>query len=145
VYTRLRIPLGILGILASLVLAGCGSPPPSRPAVDVPEPSELTTTSAAPTTTVTTTAATTTTTTTTTTAAAVQAKPPTVTATKKPAPPPPKKPTPAKNCDPSYPTVCIAPAPPDLDCGDIPYRHFKVLPPDPHGFDADHDGEGCES
>ena len=47
-------------------------------------------------------------------------------------------------CDPSYPTVCIPPPPPDLDCRDIPYRHFKVVPPDPHGFDGNHDGVGCE-
>jgi hypothetical protein len=32
-----------------------------------------------------------------------------------------------------------------LDCGDIPYRNFKVLPPDPHRFDRDHDGIGCET
>ena len=49
-----------------------------------------------------------------------------------------------RRCDPSYPTVCIPPPPPDLDCKDIPYRRFRVLPPDPHGFDADHDGIGCE-
>jgi micrococcal nuclease len=49
------------------------------------------------------------------------------------------------NCSPSYPTVCIKPPPPDLDCGDIPYRRFKVLPPDPHNFDGDGDGVGCES
>ena len=54
-------------------------------------------------------------------------------------------PPPAKNCDPSYPTVCIPPPPPDLDCADIPYKDFKVLPPDPHHFDGDHDGIGCES
>lgn len=48
------------------------------------------------------------------------------------------------NCDPSYPDVCIPSPPPDLDCGDIPYRHFRVLPPDPHNFDGNHDGEGCE-
>ncbi len=47
-------------------------------------------------------------------------------------------------CDPSYPTVCLPPPPPDLDCGDIPYRRFKVLPPDPHRFDRDGDGIGCE-
>jgi micrococcal nuclease len=52
---------------------------------------------------------------------------------------------PAKNCDPSYPTVCIPPPPPDLDCKDIPYKKFKVLPPDPHKFDSDKDGIGCES
>ena len=48
-------------------------------------------------------------------------------------------------CDPSYPTVCIDPYPPDLNCGDIPDRRFQVNPPDPHGFDGDHDGIGCES
>jgi micrococcal nuclease len=48
-------------------------------------------------------------------------------------------------CDLSYPGVCIPPAPPDLDCGDIQYRRFQVLPPDPHGFDRDGDGVGCES
>jgi micrococcal nuclease len=51
----------------------------------------------------------------------------------------------AGNCDPSYPGVCIPPPPPDLDCGDIPYRRFTVLPPDPHRFDGDQDGIGCES
>ena len=53
-------------------------------------------------------------------------------------------------CDPSYPTgengqkICISPGPPDLDCKDIPYRRFKVLSPDPHRFDGDKDGIGCE-
>ncbi|MDP2671752.1 MAG: thermonuclease family protein [bacterium] len=55
-------------------------------------------------------------------------------------------PTTSGNCDPSYPDVCIPKYPPDLDCGDITYRKFKVLPPDPHGFDGkDNDGVGCES
>jgi len=49
------------------------------------------------------------------------------------------------DCDPSYPTVCIPPAPPDLDCGDIPDRDFVVLPPDPHRFDGNNDGIGCSS
>ncbi len=62
----------------------------------------------------------------------------------KPTPKPTKKPSRA-GCDPSYPTVCIPPAPPDLDCGDIDYRRFEVRPPDPHRFDGDHDGIGCES
>jgi len=48
-------------------------------------------------------------------------------------------------CDPSYPTVCIPPSPPDLDCSDIRYRNFEVLQPDPHRFDRDKDGIGCES
>ena len=48
------------------------------------------------------------------------------------------------SCDPSYPGVCIAPAPPDLDCGDVDFEGFQVLPPDPHSFDRDGDGVGCE-
>lgn len=47
-------------------------------------------------------------------------------------------------CDPSYPTVCIPPPPPDLDCKDVSYKRFKVLPPDPHNFDGNNDGVGCE-
>jgi endonuclease YncB( thermonuclease family) len=50
----------------------------------------------------------------------------------------------AGRCHPAYPTVCIPPPPPDLDCKDIPYRGFKVLPPDPHRLDRDGDGIGCE-
>jgi micrococcal nuclease len=49
------------------------------------------------------------------------------------------------NCDPSYRDVCIPSSPPDLDCGQITYRRFPVNPPDPHGFDGDFDGVGCES
>jgi hypothetical protein len=51
----------------------------------------------------------------------------------------------AANCDSSYPGVCIPPPPPDLDCKDVPYKRFQVLPPDPHSFDRDGDGIGCES
>ncbi len=47
-------------------------------------------------------------------------------------------------CDPAYPDVCIPPPPPDLDCADIPFRRFTVLPPDPHHFDGGGDGLGCE-
>lgn len=47
-------------------------------------------------------------------------------------------------CDPSYPTVCIPPPPPDLDCSEIGFRRFQVLPPDPHRFDSNGDGVGCE-
>jgi Excalibur calcium-binding domain len=57
--------------------------------------------------------------------------------------------TAAGNCAPGYPDVCIPPPPPDLNCGDIPYRNFRVVynvpDPDPHRFDGDHDGIGCES
>lgn len=73
--------------------------------------------------------------------------PPTV-----PPPPPPTstpatQPAPTGNCDPAYPDpgVCIPSPPPDLDCGEISYRRFTVLPPDPHRFDGDNDGIGCES
>ncbi len=52
---------------------------------------------------------------------------------------------PPGNCDPAYPDVCIPPPPPDLDCADISYRNFRVLPPDPHHFDGDGDGIGCET
>lgn len=67
-----------------------------------------------------------------------------------PAPRQPAAPAPAPapargNCDPSYPTVCIAPYPPDLDCGDISYTNFRVVGRDPHRFDGDKDGVGCES
>ena len=49
------------------------------------------------------------------------------------------------SCDASYLEVCIPSPPPDLDCGEIQYANFTVLPPDPHGFDDDKDGIGCES
>ena len=49
------------------------------------------------------------------------------------------------DCDPAYSGVCIPPPPPDLDCGDVPFRNFEVKPPDPHRFDGDADGLGCES
>jgi endonuclease YncB( thermonuclease family) len=58
-----------------------------------------------------------------------------------PAPPPPPPPA----CDPSYPTVCIPPPPPDLDCSQISPRNFAVVGSDPHGFDGDGDGVGCEN
>ena len=48
-------------------------------------------------------------------------------------------------CDAAYPEVCIPPPPPDLDWGEVAYRRFKVLARDPHRFDGDGDGIGCES
>lgn len=73
-----------------------------------------------------------------------------------PAPPPPPPPVgppppppPSGNCAPSYPSVCISPPPPDLNCADVTYRNFTVrwdvADPDPHHFDGDRDGIGCES
>ena len=46
--------------------------------------------------------------------------------------------------DSAYPTACISPPSPDLDCRGIPHRRFKALPPDPHRFDGDRDGIGSE-
>lgn len=51
---------------------------------------------------------------------------------------------PAPQCDASYPTVCIPPPPPDLDCAQTPFRRFRVIGSDPHRFDDDRDGVGCE-
>ena len=50
-----------------------------------------------------------------------------------------------ENCDESYPDVCIAPYPPDLNCGDVPYKNFRVVGNDSHKFDGDKDGIGCET
>lgn len=75
------------------------------------------------------------------TAAPATPSPAVVPPTAAPAPVPPA----GSFCDASYPGVCIPAAPPDLDCGDISPRRFSVLPPDPHGFDGDADGVGCES
>lgn len=49
-------------------------------------------------------------------------------------------------CDPAYPDDCIPPPPPDLDCADVA-REVRVdhRYGDPHGFDRDKDGWGCES
>jgi hypothetical protein len=62
-----------------------------------------------------------------------------------PPPPPTDTPPPGDGCANAYPDFCIPPPPPDLDCGDIDQKNFTVLPPDPHGFDGDNDGIGCES
>ena len=47
--------------------------------------------------------------------------------------------------DRAYPDICIALPPPDLDCKDISVRNFRVFSSDPHRFDRDGDGIGCES
>jgi hypothetical protein len=65
-----------------------------------------------------------------------------VTITPTPGPAPTRTETPY--CAAEYPYVCIPPPPPDLNCPDIPYRNFVVLPPDRHHFDTDNDGIGCE-
>ena len=58
----------------------------------------------------------------------------------------------SRACDPSYPDFCIEAPPPDLNCGDLPYVNgpaengegFSVTGDDPHNFDTDDDGVGCE-
>ena len=55
---------------------------------------------------------------------------------------------PAGNCHSSYPDFCIPPPPPDLNCTSpliAGRKNFTVRQPDPHRFDADRDGVGCES
>jgi beta-lactam-binding protein with PASTA domain len=66
------------------------------------------------------------------------------------APPPPTT-TPSRNCDPSYPDVCLDPGAVDYDCaggsGDGPKYvegPIRVLAPDPFDLDRDGDGWGCE-
>ena len=67
-------------------------------------------------------------------------------------PPPVPTEPPPPNCDPSYPDVCIPVGAADYDCaggtGNGPnyiQGPIRVLPPDPHSFDGDGDGVGCES
>jgi micrococcal nuclease len=50
-----------------------------------------------------------------------------------------------KNCNSSYPDFCIKPPPPDLDCADISQKNFTVRGSDPHRFDLDGNGKGCEN
>jgi len=67
--------------------------------------------------------------------------PATAVPTRAPAP----QPVAPQRCDPSYPDFCLPPGIGDLNCPDIPYRRFTVVGADPHGFDRDRDGIGCES
>lgn len=56
--------------------------------------------------------------------------------------------SPGGPCDPSYPTVCIPPisVAGDLNCPQLPYRDFPVLPADPHRLDGyPKNGIGCET
>jgi hypothetical protein len=57
----------------------------------------------------------------------------------------------AKNCNPSYPNICLQNGIGDYDCyggaGNGPNYikgPFRVLPPDPFDLDRDNDGIGCE-
>jgi outer membrane biosynthesis protein TonB len=152
VFRVIRRPVLALVAVATVVVAGCGAPPADRADqqadVETAVPDDSTDTFPAATTTPAPASSAV--------ASPIPAPPPAPRpkpipkpkpkpAPKPPAPKPAPKPAPRGNCDPSYPTVCIPPAPPDLDCGDVPYDHFQVVGADPHGFDNDHDGVGCES
>jgi endonuclease YncB( thermonuclease family) len=50
---------------------------------------------------------------------------------------------PSVDCNPSY-NICVPSPPPNLNCDDISDRNFEVVGNDPHGFDRDNDGIGCE-
>jgi endonuclease YncB( thermonuclease family) len=50
---------------------------------------------------------------------------------------------PGTGCDPNY-SPCVPDVSYDLDCGDIGFS-VTVIGSDPHGFDRDGDGYGCES
>lgn len=64
-----------------------------------------------------------------------------VAAAPKPAPAPRQQP--ASNCDPNY-SPCVPNVSYDLNCRDIGFR-VRVIGSDPHGFDRDGDGVGCEA
>lgn len=128
-----RVLMAVAGAVV-LALGGCGSPPATPPdpvEVDVSTTSPTTTLSTVPTTT---------------TVSLPPPPPPPAPIETEIAPPPQPEPAPepAGNCDPAYPSVCI-PSGPDLDCPEVSYKDFQVLEPDPHGFDRDNDGVGCES
>ena len=50
----------------------------------------------------------------------------------------------APQCDPNYSGACVPIVGYDLDCSDIGSSVY-VIGSDPHGFDANFDGYGCES
>lgn len=69
--------------------------------------------------------------------------------TSDPAPEPTDEGDGGEDCHPSYPDFCIEPPPPDLDCPDMEQKNFTVgwdvSDPDPHGFDGNKGGVGCEA
>lgn len=60
----------------------------------------------------------------------------------KPPSPPPEEPASAGNCEAGY-EPCVPLYPPDLDCADV-NGPIYVTGSDPHGFDGEGDGVGCE-
>lgn len=52
----------------------------------------------------------------------------------------------ANGCEPAYPDVCVPPAPPVLTCEQAGVSNVLIdAGGDPHGFDSDYDGIGCEA
>jgi micrococcal nuclease len=61
--------------------------------------------------------------------------------------PPTTNPPPNGTCDPNYAGACVPPYPPDLDCADMRAMGLapvRIIGSDPHRFDGDGDGTGCE-
>jgi hypothetical protein len=57
---------------------------------------------------------------------------------------PPPRPAASSTCDPNYTGGCVPQVSYDLDCPDIGFS-VQVVKNDPHRFDRDGDGYGCES
>ena len=51
----------------------------------------------------------------------------------------------SRKCDPNYSGACVPPYPPDVDCGDLSAKGFRVVGTDVHRLDRDKDGLACES
>jgi len=51
---------------------------------------------------------------------------------------------PGSGCNPAYPDVCITHDQPCTELKAQGIYNFRVLSPDPYGFDRDNDGIGCE-
>ena len=125
-----------------MLLTGCGAAAEPKTVSVEGELPGVTTTTVAPTTT-------TSTTSTTIQAVATTVRPATTVATTRvPATTAPRNaaPLPAVGggCDPNYAGACI-PSGPDVDCGEITAKRFRVVGDDIHGLDADDDGIACES
>jgi len=136
---RFSIPLGTL--LAVFLLGAIAGDPPEDESIRTEDRlPRATTTSRVVERTTTSTSTTTTTAPPTTTTSPPTTPPPTAGFFGEPEPKPQQS-----DCHPSYPDFCIPPPPPDLDCGDVNGKRFTVRQPDPHKFDQDGDGIGCES
>ena len=131
------------GVVLFVLLTGCGAAGEPRTVPLAAELPVVTTTTVAPTTT-------TSTTSTTIPAVATTVRPATTVATTRTplatAAPRNAAPVPAVGggCDPNYAGACI-PSGPDVDCGEITAKRFRVVGDDVHRLDADNDGIACES